>query len=280
MRLVRSHGLGNDYLVLHEGPPASPALVRALCDRHRGVGGDGVLEPTPTGRADHGVTIWNPDGSVAEKSGNGLRIFARYLVDHLGAPERFSVDTGAEVVGCTVQGDRISIAMGRATIEPAQVPVHAREPVIDATWQVGGQTLQITALATGNPHLVTFVDGDLDALDWRRLGPLLENHASVPNRANVQFVKVLAPDRLEIRIWERGAGPTLASGSSSCAAVCAAMLTHRIPPGRVTVQMPGGELTVTLTEALDLVLEGPVEVVGEFAVDPRWLLRRAARAAG
>ena len=119
MILIKSHGLGNDYLVLHESSlPMTPARVRLLCDRHVGVGGDGVLEKLPGARADYGLRIWNPDGSTAEKSGNGLRIFARYLVDHCGAPARFTVSVESGVVGCHVEPEAVTVQMGRATFEP------------------------------------------------------------------------------------------------------------------------------------------------------------------
>ena len=277
LRLWRAHGLGNDYLVVDRGPPMSPALVAAICDRHRGVGGDGVLEQTPTDRADHGVRIWNPDGSIAEKSGNGLRIFSRYLVSERGAAAAHTVCTGPDVVRCTVTDTSITVQMGRASTAPADIPTDASGAMIEGAVQVLGQTLRLTALSTGNPHAVTFVDGPLDAVDWRPLGAALERHPLFPNRTNVQFARVLSPDTLEIRIWERGAGPTLASGSSSCAAAAAAVLTGRMPPGRIAVRMPGGTLHVTVDSALDLVLEGPVEPVGWVQVAADWLASRLPR---
>lgn len=275
LRLFRAHGLGNDYLVLDRGPALTAPLVRAICDRHHGVGGDGILEPRRTDRADHGVRIWNPDGSIAEKSGNGLRIFARFLVDRRAAPPSFSIDTGADVVQCEVGPQAIAIEMGKGTLDPASLPVLASAPIIDEPWEIGEATLAITAVATGNPHLVTFTDQPLETLAWRTYGPLLERHPRLPNRANVQFARVLSPQDLEIRIWERGAGPTLASGSSSCAAVTAAVVTGRIQPGKVAVHMPGGVLSVTISPELDLTLEGPVEVIGDVEVDESWLKKRA-----
>lgn len=268
MRLWRAHGLGNDYLVLEDGPPLDPALVRAVCDRHRGVGGDGVLEPRRSARAAYGVCIWNPDGSTAEKSGNGLRILARWLVDRRGAPAAFDVDTGAEVVGCRVLPDRVEVAMGTARFTADAVPV--ARPLVDAEVEVGGAVLRVVAVGVGNPHCVVFVD-EPDAVPWRAWGAALEVHPLFPNRTNVQVAAVRAPDRLELRIWERGAGETLASGSSSCAAVAAAVHTGRIPPGRVTVEMPGGTLHVVAHPDLALDLIGPVAPVGVVEVDPRWL---------
>lgn len=276
-RLWRAHGLGNDYLVLHDGPALDPELVRAICDRHRGAGSDGVLEPHPSDRADAGVRIWNPDGSIAEKSGNGLRIYARYLAAIRGAPPVFRVDTGTDVVTCTVASGGVTVEMGRATLDPPRVPVLADAPVRDAAWTVDGDALTVTALATGNPHVVSFWERPLDEVPWRRLGEALERDPRFPNRTNVQFARITGPSSIDLRIWERGAGPTLASGSSSCAASAAAVVTGRLGPGRVTVTMPGGTLFVTVSADLDLVLEGPVEAIGWVDLDPDWLAARLPR---
>jgi diaminopimelate epimerase len=267
VRLWRAHGLGNDYLVLEAGPPMTPELARALCHRNTGVGGDGVLEPVVSDRADHGVRIWNPDGSVAEKSGNGLRILARWLVDRRGAPSQFSVDTGTDVVRCRVGAEAIEVEMGTARFDGAGVPVvdaFLREPLV-----VDGHTLDAVAVGVGNPHCVVFCD-DPDAVPWRQLGAALEVHPAFPNRTNVQFARVDGPGRVTIRIWERGAGETLASGSSSCAVAAAAVHTGRLASGRVIVCMEGGELEVTVHPDFSVDLRGPVSPVGVIEVDPRW----------
>lgn len=264
MQLWRAHGLGNDYLVW-EGPPLKPALVVALCDRHRGVGGDGVLEPTRSARADFGVRIWNPDGSVAEKSGNGLRIFSRYLVGERGAPVRHSIDTGTDVVHSVVGDALVTVEMGTAVFD-----------VVEERWEVTGDALVVTTLSVGNPHCVTFTDAPLDTLPWRRWGEALEVHPHFPQRTNVQVARVVEPGVVEIRIWERGAGPTLASGSSSCAVAAAAVHTGRLAPGAVEVRMPGGVLQVEVRSDLALRLTGPVEPVGRIHLDPGWWRARTA----
>lgn len=272
VRLWRAHGLGNDYLVLEHGPPLDTPLVQAICDRHRGVGADGILEPRDGGDADFGVRIWNPDGSVAEKSGNGLRILARWLVERRAAPDRFTVWTGHDIVLCAVADDLISVEMGRATTEPAAVPLLAPQPVVQADWTVQGTQVEVTVLSVGNPHCVIFVDDpDLDALPWRAWGEVLERDPRFPNRINVQIARVVDAGRLELRIWERGAGPTQASGSSSCAVAAAAVLTGRCEPGRLDLSMLGGTLHVTVRPDLSLRLEGPVEPVGVIHVAPSWL---------
>lgn len=276
MQLVldRYHGLGNDYLVLVEGPPLHPELVRQICDRHTGVGGDGILAPASSTTADHGVRIWNPDGSIAEKSGNGLRIFARWLVDEGRAGRSFSVDTGACRVTCDVGEVDIAVDMGRVSFAPEDVPVRAPGPLLDG-W-IDGVDLPVCAVGLGNPHCVLFVD-DPDGLDWRALGRQIEVHPAFPNRTNVQVATVLGPGRALARIWERGAGETSASGSSACAVASAAVRTGRLGHGLVTVEMAGGSLSVEVSEAWDIRLVGPVERVGRVHVDAGWLRSRAGR---
>lgn len=252
MVLVRGHGLGNDYLILADGPTLSAEMVRHICNRHTGVGSDGMLEPIAGGECDYGVRIWNPDGSIAEKSGNGLRIFARWLRDE-GAPARFSVWTGTDRVHCDVGPQSITVDMGTANFHG-----DGEELVADVLG---------TALDVGNPHFVSFAEPD----DWQRVGAMLEVHPRFVNRTNVQFATIVDDVTVHIRIWERGAGVTPASGSSSCAAAAAAVRTGRLAPGRITVTMAGGELYVTVFENMAVRLEGPVEMVGTITVDPRWI---------
>jgi diaminopimelate epimerase len=275
MRLVKSHGLGNDYLVLESGEPMSPAWAQALCHRHTGPGGDGVLEPMAAGPCDYGVRIWNPDGSVAEKSGNGLRIYARWLVDERGAPESFSVWTGACAVRCAVRGEHIAVHMGRGSVDPSAVPVRADAPLVDAPLELDDTRLRVVAVGVGNPHCVCFRDEPLDTLPWRRWGAEIEVHDRFPNRTNVQFARVIDRRTVEIRIWERGAGETSASGSSSCAVAFAAVHTGRCDAGPITVRMPGGALLVTVAADGGLLLEGPVERVGRWVVDAHWIATRS-----
>jgi diaminopimelate epimerase len=267
--LYKAHGLGNDYLVLEGGPELDPVTVRALCDRHRGPGGDGILEPRPSGSALSGVRIWNPDGSVAEKSGNGLRIFAWWLHVHRGAQRSFAIDLGPERVHCAVDGELVTVELGHARFDAAGVPVDRAR--IDEPLDVAGQDLPVVVVGVGNPHCVLFrTEPDLDALPWRDWGRLIETHRAFPNRTNVQIARVLGPQRLEARIWERGAGPTLASGSSACAVASAAVRTGRAVPGIVEIVMPGGSLEVTVRDDFALRLRGPVAPVGRFTLDPGW----------
>ena len=284
VKVLKSHGLGNDYLIIESSPPPpTPKQVVLLCDRNHGVGGDGLLLAVPAEGSDYGLRIYNPDGSIAEISGNGLRIFAHWLHHTQGAPEVFTVSTGARVVQCSVQGDQVSVAMGRAGFEPTDVPTALPFPLIDAPLPQDitgfeGPILRATAVGLGNPHCVVFFERDLDELPWREWGPRVEHHPLFPNRTNVQFARVLAPDHIQIRIHERGAGPTLASGSSACGVAAAAVRTGRA--GRcVRVEAPGGDLQVTVGEDWELQLEGPVEVVGHFEPSAAFIDRwRAAGA--
>ncbi|NOY24268.1 MAG: diaminopimelate epimerase [Oligoflexia bacterium] len=295
MRLRKYHGIGNDYLVLETADPLSPDLVRRLCDRHRGVGSDGLLQPLPLRRdpqdgrpvSPYAVRIWNPDGSRAEKSGNGLRIFARWLVDHRAAASDFGVevrtfDQPGTCVRCTVEPPAgtgsVTVLMGPAQFEAAQVP--CTRPLLDAPVQVGERVLRVTAVGTGNPHCVVFLDDVrlLDQVPWRDWGATLETHPLFPNRTNVQFAVVVhgAPadppgsTRIVARIWERGAGETQASGSSSCAIAAAARRLGKAGD-QVVVEMPGGELWVTLGPDDALVLRGPVQEIGAVELSTGWL---------
>lgn len=251
MRFWRAHGLGNDYLVLEEGGPLTPALIRAICDRNRGIGSDGILEPGATPEGTRHLRIWNPDGSEAEKSGNGLRIFAAWC--HLvgQAPAEFPVLTAGGRVACRVlSAERpldIEVEMGRATV--------ASPESLDG--------LSFNRVSVGNPHMV--VRGI--PADWMEIGARLEH--SVPGRTNVQFVEVLDRHRLRARIWERGAGHTLSSGSSACA-VAAAFVASGAARSPVTVEMEGGSLEITVSPDLDLRMRGPVEPICRIVVEPSW----------
>jgi diaminopimelate epimerase len=281
MRLQRYHGLGNDYLVLAD--PAfpgglEPALVRALCNRHTGVGGDGVLLPGRNHDGAVGLRIYNPDGSEAEKSGNGLRIFARFLVDHRGASRTLRIDLATEQVVAQVDEQWVTVSMGRARFEADQVPVRDRgvNPM-DRAFRVLGQTLPATCVGVGNPHCVVFFQTEnLDELPWRAWGAALEVHPDFPNRTNVQFVRVMGPGRVAARIWERGAGETRSSGSSSCAIAAAAVRTGRLEVGSIAVEMPGGTLEVDVAQDYTLTLRGPVQFIGTVQVAASWLAHLGA----
>jgi len=271
MELLKSHGLGNDYLVLVSGKLPGEGGIRALCHRHLGPGSDGLLIRVDSEVAAYGLRIFNPDGSEAEKSGNGLRIFARWLVDHEGAPASFTVETPGGVVRCIVREHDVSVEMGRATFNAAEIPVNLEGEVVERVLRTAGEEFTFTAVSIGNPHCVIFrPEPLLDGLRWRRWAPVLERHPLFPRRTNVQFVRQVSQERLELRVWERGAGETSASGSSSCAVAAAAVRTGRCKPGRIELLMPGGVLCVDVTEDYDLVLTGPVQEVGMIRPSLSW----------
>ena len=270
----RYHALGNDYLVWCGDAPLTPALARAICDRHTGAGSDGVLVRGPRRGAAEVCQIWNPDGSIAEKSGNGLRIFARWLVDagHAAPDVPIPLWTGTDAVVATVRSGSPSVVadMGTASFEPADVP--ARAELLPRLEGVGGPW-DVVVVGLGNPHCVVFVD-DVEAAPWRAWGEVLEVHPAFPRRTNVQVVAVIGPASLSVRIWERGAGPTQASGSSACAAASAAVRAGRLAAGPITVVMPGGEVKVEVSPDFALRLDGPVERVGRLELDPGWWASR------
>ncbi|MBI4537469.1 MAG: diaminopimelate epimerase [candidate division NC10 bacterium] len=267
---VKSHALGNDYIVLDGSQlsfPLTPEAVRTICDTHFGIGSDGILLIVPGRGADFGVRIFNPDGGEAEKSGNGIRILAKFLYDHGYAPRPdFSISTlgGPVRARLDLEGERvrmISAEMGRATFVSEEIPVAgSRREVVMEALEVEGERLTVTCVSVGNPHCVILTDR-LDEATAKRLGPKIERHPSFPKRINVQFAKVLARDRVSILIWERGAGWTLASGTSSCGVVSACVKTG-LTDRRVTVESPGGELTVAVAENWELTLTGPVSEIG------------------
>ena len=275
-QFVKSHALGNDYIVVDLGRlsfPLTPEAIRLICHRNYGVGSDGILGLRPSDRADFGLRIFNPDGSEAEKSGNGLRIFAKFLHDHgYARPPSFTVDTlgglvraGLDVAGGAV--GTITVDMGNATFRSDQIPVGGppREVLREAI-EVDGERLAFTAVSVGNPHCVVLVDA-LDEARIRRLGPLLEHHPLFPNRINVQFARVVSRGEVAILIWERGAGYTLASGSSSCA-VAAACVRHGLTDRDVQVTMPGGVLRVSVGKDWSLRMAGPASEVSRGAFSP------------
>lgn len=282
---VKSHALGNDYLVVDPRTLAfrlTPAAVQTVCHRNLGVGSDGILTIERSRRAAFGMRVFNPDGSEAEKSGNGVRIFAKCLWDHGYTRRRaFDVETRGGVVPVSLQlrgreVRNIAAGMGRATFRSREIPVTGPDrDVVDEELTTGSQRLRITAVSVGNPHCVTFVD-DLESIDLPRVGAELEHHPLFPNRTNVQFVRVDSTSRVTIRIWERGAGETMASGTSS-SAVAAACVRHGLTGRDVVVHSPGGILRVHVGADFGIRLTGPAEETcrGTLSADLLLRLRRS-----
>jgi diaminopimelate epimerase len=266
MRFSKYHGLGNDYLVMDEMDLMQrPDQVRIICDRNFGIGSDGILfGPLPSKSALVGLRIFNPDGSEAEKSGNGIRIFCRHLWERGSVGhEPFLLETPGGIVRCRVLDPRheIEVEMGTVNFWSDVIPVMGeRREVLQEALDIDGESLKFSAATIGNPHCVILRD-QVDADLARRLGPKLERHTLFPNRTNVQFVKVIDPGTIQVEIWERGAGYTLASGSSASAAAAVVRRLGFCGPN-VRVQMPGGELKIVIGDQFSIVLSGPVTKVG------------------
>lgn len=267
---VKSHGLGNDYFVLN-GEELSFQLneknIQLLCDVHYGIGSDGILLKVPSAKADFGLKIYNPDGSEAEKSGNGLRIFAKYLFDfgHTSG-KKFTIETPGGIVTAEVTDETrgtantIKVDMGKAIFSSPQVPVICDEPeCFDHPLNIVDVAYLINCVSVGNPHCVVLRDKLVQA-EILKHGSEIENHPLFPNRINVQFAKVISRNEVEILIWERGAGYTLASGSSSCA-VAAVMVKKGLTDRSLTVKMPGGNLKIDIDEDWNIRMEGEVREI-------------------
>ena len=267
---VKSHGLGNDYFVLNEAELTfglNEKNIRLLCDVHYGIGSDGILLKVASSKADFGLKIYNPDGSEAEKSGNGLRIFAKYLYDYgHSSAKKFTIETPGGLVTAEVtretngKANQIKVDMGKAIFSSHQIPVICDEPeCFDLPLNIVDETYLINCVSVGNPHCVILTD-KLNKAEILKHGSEIENHPLFPNRINVQFARVISRNEVEILIWERGAGYTLASGSSSCA-VAAIMVKKGLTDRKLKLKMPGGTLQIEIDEAWNIRMEGEVKEV-------------------
>ena len=280
MQFIKYHALGNDYLVLDHKNKDLPRIsisaeqASKICNRNYGLGADGILIGSKYDSETHfNLQIFNPDGSTAEKSGNGLRIFARFLWDLKEENQsRFEIMTSGGLVTALVEefGSSISVDMGRVSFQSDKVPVKGKiREVLNEKIEVDGHQLKFSAATIGNPHCV-IMNGGQTLDEVRQLGPLIENHPNFPNRTNVQFMEVLDRGTIRIEIWERGAGYTLASGSSSCAA---ASVAYRLGlcENQIAVLMPGGKIDITVNEDFSILMKGPVTRIGRMSLDPEFL---------
>jgi diaminopimelate epimerase len=277
MEFQKYHALGNDYLVL---PPdqlngeLSEEEIRLICHRNFGLGSDGILlGPLPSEKAQFGLKIYNPDGSEAEKSGNGLRIFSLYLWDTgQVTADPFSIETlGGVVQSQILDGPRkISVEMGQVRFQSDVIPVagESRE-VIGETIEADGDTFTYNAATIGNPHCVIPLDNISKELACR-IGPHIENHPNFPQRINMQLLKVLDRNTIQIEIWERGAGYTLASGSSSSAAAAVAHKLGHVDRD-ILVKMPGGEIEISIKDDFQVHMTGPATRVATMVLDDNFL---------
>ena len=277
MKFHKYHGLGNDYIVIdprESNVDLGSELIRRICNRNYGIGSDGILYGPAACDNTLSVRIFNPDGSEAEKSGNGLRIFSRYLWDiGMVTTEQFVIKTlGGNIQSQIVDnGTLVRVGMGRVSFDALKIPVIG-EPgeVINRTMEIQKRRFLYSAATVGNPHCVISCD-DISPDLAKLYGPLVELDKRFPNRTNVQFMKVLDRSTIQIEIWERGAGYTLASGSGSTASAAVAFKTGQCD-SVITVKMRGGQLNLTFTPDFDSSLLGPVVAVCHGEADPELLL--------
>jgi diaminopimelate epimerase len=275
---TKYHALGNDYIVITPKDlvlPLTADQVKRICHRNFGVGSDGILlGPLPAESAQCALKIYNPDGSMAEKSGNGLRIFSRYLWDSkLVGPEEFAILTDGGVVRSTVfeNGRMVRVEMGKVSFDSEKIPVVGpKREVINEKITVVGREFVYCAATIGNPHCVLPLP-EISAKLAHEFGPLLETHANFSRKTNVQFLKVLDRANIQIEIWERGAGYTLASGSSSSAA---ASVAHKLGlvDRTVSVHSPGGIIKIEIRDGFDILMTGSVTRVCTGSISPEIFL--------
>jgi len=269
LAFTKMHGLGNDFVVIDaiaQPVGLSTAQVRLLADRRRGVGCDQVLlveRPTRPG-AEFRYRIFNADGGEVEQCGNGARCFARFVRDRgLTASDRITVETRAGLIELNLEPDgQVTVNMGAPRLEPADIPFQAPARAVTYPLEVDGRDLKISAVSMGNPHAVLRVDS-VDTAPVAELGPKIEHHPRFPGRANVGFMEVVDAGHIRLRVFERGAGETLACGTGACAAVVAGRLQGLLAAA-VSVSLPGGDLMVSWqSEGTPVMMTGPATCVFE-----------------
>ena len=274
MQFVKMQGIGNDFIIvecLNDNPISGDLaqLAIKLCDRNFGIGGDGLILVLPSQVADYRMRIINSDGSEAEMCGNGVRCFARYLYNRGLANGTVAVETlaGVKKVDIVNNADgsvAFKVDMGAPRLDAAEIPIAGYEgPVVSQPLKVGGVPFTITCVSMGNPHCIIFLgdeDIPLDAMPVESIGPGIETHPSFPKKTNVEFIKVLNENEINFRVWERGAGITMACGTGACASVVAGVL-NGILARKATVHLPGGDLLIEWPEGGSVFMTGPAEEV-------------------
>jgi diaminopimelate epimerase len=265
-------GLGNDFILLDRRDSSehivSPSLAVQMCDRHFGIGADGVIFLLPGGEGtDYQMRIFNSDGSEPEMCGNGIRCLAQFIADLEGGEQggkSYRISTLAGVITPRLEGNgQVTVDMGLPQLTAAEIPTTlatSLEKVINQPLEVMGKSWLVTCVSMGNPHCITFVE-DVSAIELERIGPKFEHHTIFPQRTNTEFIQVVRPDYLKMRVWERGAGVTLACGTGACASVVAGVLTQK-SDRRCTVELPGGCLEIYWSEKDQRVyMTGPAQRV-------------------
>ena len=276
MKFTKMHGLGNDYVYVNcfeEKIDNPPAVARFVSDRHFGIGSDGLIMINPSKTADFEMEMYNADGSRGEMCGNGIRCVAKYVYDYgLTDKTQISVETlgGIKYLDLTVEDGKVSLVkvdMGKPELEADLIPIISeREQVIDEPIEVDGKEYHMTGVSMGNPHAVIYVD-DVKGLDLEKIGSKFENHERFPKRINTEFVHCIDRQTVEMRVWERGSGETLACGTGACAVAVSSILNN-LTDTRVTVKLLGGDLQIEWDREKDRVfMTGPATVVFDGVID-------------
>ena len=267
LEFTKMHGCGNDYIYLDclKGMiDNAPELARRLSPRRFSVGSDGLICIAPSQVADATMRMFNADGSESAMCGNGIRCVAQWLYEHKVAGDEMTIETLAGIKHLSRRGEGIwQVEMGTAEFEPALVPVKGLgpDPVINRAIAVDGLPWQVTALSMGNPHCVTVVE-DVQSLDLERIGPGFENHPAFPEHVNTEFIQVMGKNHLAMRVWERGSGETLACGTGACASAAAAVMLRLCEPDTdIALDLPGGRLTIRVSEDWQIRMTGPAKTV-------------------
>ena len=270
MKFTKMHGCGNDYIYVD----GKSEVVKFLSDRHFGIGGDGVIFINPSDVADFEMEMYNMDGSRSEMCGNGIRCVGKYVYDH-GLTRK----TSLSIVSCgkikylelTVEDGKVAkvrVNMGSPVLEAAEIPVVASQsPVVDTPIAVDGREYRMTCVSMGNPHAIVYVDEMIDDETMAKIGPLFEHHERFPRRVNTEFVKVLDRERVQMRVWERGTGETLACGTGACAVTVASIL-NGLTEDDITVELLGGNLEIFWDRKENVVyMTGPATTVFEGEIE-------------
>ena len=276
MKFTKMHGLGNDYVYVNcfeEKIDNPPAVARFVSDRHFGIGSDGLIMINPSKTADFEMEMYNADGSRGEMCGNGIRCVAKYVYDYgLTDKTQISVETlgGIKYLDLTVEDGKVSLVkvdMGKPELEADLIPIISeREQVIDEPIEVDGKEYHMTGVSMGNPHAVIYVD-DVKGLDLEKIGPKFENHERFPKRINTEFVHCIDRQTVEMRVWERGSGETLACGTGACAVAVSSILNN-LTDTQVTVKLLGGDLQIEWDREKDRVfMTVPATVVFDGVID-------------
>ncbi len=270
---TKMHGIGNDFIVIdYREKTVSDQLTdignisRRLCDRRFGIGADQILLLQNSDKADFRMSIFNADGSEVEMCGNGIRCFAKYIWDrNLSSKQVLDIETPAGIIRPERAGDMVRVDMGRPELEGRKIPVNLDGIVKDSPLVIDDREFEMTCVSMGNPHAVIVVD-DLDALDVKRYGPQIETHALFPRKTNVEFIQVIDPSTIRMRVWERGSGETLACGTGASAVAVAAHLKG-IAGKKVTIKLLGGDLSIDLHENGHVYMTGPAEEVFQGTIN-------------